>query len=123
MTAVRVLLVEDNEAYRDSLAFLLDRRGDVEVAGAVATGEEAAAAAAGLEIDVAVIDLRLPGIGGMETADAVRERAPRATVVFLSASAGSQEREAAARVGIDLVQKDEGVEALVRAIRDARRAA
>jgi DNA-binding NarL/FixJ family response regulator len=113
---VRVLLVEDNEAYRDSLRFLLARRQGIQVAGAVSTGEEALAATVDLAIDVAVVDFRLPGIGGAETAEAIRGRVRRAGIVFLSASAGDTERETARTLGIALVQKDEGVEALADAI-------
>jgi two-component system response regulator DesR len=119
MKPVRVLLVEDNEAYRDSLAFLLARREGIEVAGAVASGEEGAAAAAEHDVDVAIIDIRLPGIGGVEAAEAIRRRVPGAGVVFLSASAGDEEREAARALGVALVQKDQGVDALERAIRAA----
>jgi DNA-binding NarL/FixJ family response regulator len=119
MTAVRVLLVEDNEAYRESLRFLLGRRVGVEVAGAVASGEEAVAAVEGLDVDVAVVDFRLPGIGGVEAAEVIRRRAPGTRIVFLSASAGQQERDSARALGVALVQKDDGLEALERAIRAA----
>ena len=118
--AIRVLLVEDNDAYRDSLAFLLGRRDGIEIVGAVSSGEEAVAANAALEIDVAVLDFRLPGMGGAETAEALRERAPGPRIVFLSASAGAREREDARMLGVELVQKDAGVEALASAIRAAR---
>jgi two-component system nitrate/nitrite response regulator NarL len=114
--AIRVLLVEDNDVYRESLTFLLGRREDVEVVGGIATGSAAAAACVELAADVAVIDFRLPDIDGAEVANAVRERSPATAVVFLSASAGSEEREAARISGWALVQKDEGVESLVQAI-------
>jgi two-component system, NarL family, invasion response regulator UvrY len=122
MSPIRVLLVEDNEAYRDSLRFLLGRREGIDVVGAVSTGEEAAAAAEELEADVAVVDLRLPGIGGAETAEAVGTRHSLTRVVFLSASAGAAEQDAARSIGVGLVQKDEGIEALARAIRAAHAA-
>jgi DNA-binding NarL/FixJ family response regulator len=119
MRRIRVLLVEDNDAYRDSLAFLLGRRAGIEVAGAVPTGEEAVSAVEEQNVDVAVVDVRLPGIGGADAAEAIRRRAPRAGVVFLSASTGAEEREAARALGVALVRKDEGIESLERAIRSA----
>jgi DNA-binding NarL/FixJ family response regulator len=119
MSPIRVLLVEDNEAYRDSLAFLLGRRDGIEVAGVVSSGEEAATAVEERNVDVAVVDIRLPGMGGTDTAEAIRRRAPRASVVFLSASAGLEEHEAARALGVALVRKDEGIESLERAIRSA----
>ncbi len=116
---IRVLLVEDNEVYRESLEFLLQRRGDVLVVGAISMGSSAAAACAELEVDVAVIDYRLPDIDGAAAAEEIFERCPGAAVVFLSASAGPEEREAARLAGVALVRKDEGVEALAAAVGDA----
>jgi two-component system nitrate/nitrite response regulator NarL len=119
--AIRVLLVEDNDVYRESLTFLLGQREDVEVVGGIATGSAAAAACVELAADVAVIDFRLPDIDGAEAANAVREGSPATAVVFLSASAGSEEREAARMSGWALVQKDEGLESLVQAIHASAR--
>lgn len=116
---IRVLLVEDNDVFRESLAFLLRRYEGLEVVGAVATGASAAPASAELGADVVVIDYRLPDIDGAEAAESVRERCPEASVVFLSASAGHEEINAARSSGAALVRKDEGVDALVGAVRAA----
>ena len=119
MAPIRVLLVEDNDLFRESLVFLLRRQPDVEVVGAVADGSSAAPACAELEAEVVVIDYRLPDVDGAEAAEAVRDRCPGVSVVFLSASAGEEEHEAARSTGAPLVRKDEGVEALVDAVRAA----
>jgi DNA-binding NarL/FixJ family response regulator len=116
---IRVLLVEDNDVYREALEFLLGRRDDVVVAGAVADGSAAASTCATLGADVVVIDYRLPDLDGREVVTEVRERCPGAGMVFLSASTGEEEREAARIAHIALVGKDEGVEALVAAVREA----
>ncbi len=113
---IRVLLVEDNDVFRESLEFLLGRKEGIEVVGAVARGLSAASACAELAADVVVIDYRLPDVDGAEAAAAVRERCPDASVVFLSASAGADEQVAAQIIGASLVRKDEGVDALVRAV-------
>ncbi len=119
MAPIRVLLVEDNDVFRESLVFLLRRHPDVEVVGAVADGSSAAPACAELEAEVVVIDYRLPDVDGAEVAEAVRDRCPGASVVFLSASGGKEEHEAARSTGAPLVRKDEGVDALVDAVRKA----
>lgn len=119
MAPIRVLLVEDNDVFRESLVFLLQRQPEVEVVGAVADGSSAAPACAELEAEVVVIDYRLPDVDGAEVAEAVRDRCPGASVVFLSASAGKEEQEAARSTGAPLVRKDEGVDALVDAVRTA----
>jgi DNA-binding NarL/FixJ family response regulator len=116
---IRVLLVEDNDVYRESLEFLLDRYEGVVVVGAVALGGAAATACAERRADVVVIDYRLPDVDGSEAAEEVRERCPDAAIVFLSASVGQEERDAARSVGVALVRKDEGIDILVGAVRAA----
>jgi len=123
---IRVLLVEDNDVYRESLVFLLGREDGLEVVGAVADGRSAAPACAALEAEVVVVDYRLPDVDGTEAADDVRALCPEAAIVFLSASAGQDEVDSARRFGGAFVRKDEGVDTLVGAVRAAaaeRRAA
>jgi DNA-binding NarL/FixJ family response regulator len=119
--AIRVLLVEDNDVYRDSLAFLLRRYEGIEVVGAVADGRSAPQACEELAAHVVVVDYRLPDVDGAEAAEDVRARCPQASIVFLSASAGAAEVEAARRRGAAFVRKDEGVDTLVGAVRVAAR--
>jgi DNA-binding NarL/FixJ family response regulator len=116
---IRVLLVEDNDVYRESLEFLLDRYEGVEVVGAVALGGAAATACAERRADVVVIDYRLPDVDGSEAAEEVGARCPEAAIVFLSASVGEEERDAARSAGVALVRKDEGIDILVGAVRAA----
>lgn len=114
---IRVLLVEDSDVYRDSLVFLLGRQDGLEVVGAVADGSSAARACAELAADIVVLDYRLPDIDGAEAAEDVRNACPEAAVVFLSASAGDEEYEAARVAGAPLVRKDEGIDRLVDTVR------
>ena len=114
---IRVLLVEDSQVYRESLVFLLGRYEDLEVVGAVGDGGSAARACAELGAEVVVLDYRLPDLDGAETAEEVRARCPEAAVVFLSASAGEKEHDAARALGVPLVRKDEGLDRLVAAVR------
>jgi DNA-binding NarL/FixJ family response regulator len=117
--AIRVLLVEDNDVYRETLEFLLGRSPDVEVVGAVADGSSAPDACESLRAEVVVLDYRLPDLEGPAAAAAVRRRCPGTAVVFLSASAGDEERESARIAAMELVRKDAGVDALLRAVRTA----
>lgn len=118
---IRVLLVEDNDVFRDTIAYLLSRRDDVAVVGEVSDGASATAACADHRADVVVLDYRLPDVNGAVVAAELRERCPGASVVFLSAFGGPEELEAARIAGLTLVRKDAGVEALVEAIRVAAR--
>jgi DNA-binding NarL/FixJ family response regulator len=118
-TPIRVLLVEDNDVYRESLVFLLRRVQGLDVVGAVAVGARAATVCLEARADVVVVDFRLPDVDGAEVAADLRSRCPAAAVVFLSASAGEDEYDAASSAGAELVRKDEGVAALVGAVRAA----
>lgn len=111
---IRVLLVEDSEVYRDSLVFLLGTRSDVDVVAAVGDGAAAVLASAEHQPDVVVLDYRLPDVDGAAVAAELPE-----PVVFLSASAGRDEYDAASSAGAALVRKDEGIDALLVAIRAA----
>ena len=113
--------MEDNDVYRESLVFLLRRTEGVEVVGAVADGASALRACGELNPDVAVLDYRLPDLDGGAVAAELAARAPATAVVFLSASAGEEEYDAASSTGAALVRKDAGVDALVEAVRAAAR--
>ncbi len=116
LAPVRVLLVEDSDVYRDSLVFILGTRSDIEVVAAAPDGAAAIRAAGEHAPDVVVLDFRLPDIDGATVA---RELGDEVAVVFLSASAGREEYDAASSAGAALVRKDEGIDALVRAVRTA----
>jgi len=119
--SIRVLLVEDSDVYRESLSFLLRRHEGVDVVSAVGDGRSGLAAFASLAPDVVVLDYRLPDIDGAEVATELRTLRSDVAVVFLSASAGEDEYDAAATAGAPLVRKDDGIDALVAAVRAAAR--
>lgn len=114
---IRIVLVEDHDVFRRSLEFLLGRTVGIEVVGSVALGGDAANVCAAAGADVAVVDLRLPDVDGWQAAADVRERSPGTRIVFLSGADGPEEHEAARRLRAPLVRKNDGVEALVGAVR------
>ena len=117
---IRVVLVEDNEVFREALELLLGLRDDIAVVASVPDGTDAAAAAAEFTPDVVLMDYRLPGLDGVQATRAVREAAPRTAVVCLTASANLRERDALIEAGaVDCLRKDQGLEAIVEAIRAA----
>jgi len=117
---IRVVLVEDNDVFREALELLLGLRPEMEVAATVADGHAAAAVVAELRPDVVVMDYRLPGLDGVQATRAVREAYPEAAVVCLTASANMRERDALVEAGaVDCLRKDAGLDAIVAAIRNA----
>ena len=117
---VRILLVEDNQVFRDALELLLDMRADVEVVAAVADGSHALPAAAQHRPDVVLMDYRLPGMDGVQATAALREAHPEIGVVVLTASANSREIDALYAAGATAcLTKDQELETIVEAIKSA----
>jgi two-component system response regulator DesR len=83
--AARVLLVEDNVVYRETLELLLPGEPGIELVGAVSDGEAAVAAVGVAVPDVVLLDLRLPGLAGADAVAALRAAAPDLAVVCLTA--------------------------------------
>jgi DNA-binding NarL/FixJ family response regulator len=120
---IRVVLVEDNEVFREAVELLLGLRADIQVVASVPDGADAAAAAAELRPDVVLMDYRLPGLDGVQATRAVLEACPATAVVCLTASASLRERDALVEAGVvSFLRKDEGLDAIVAAIRNAARA-
>jgi signal transduction histidine kinase len=83
---VRVIVVDDIEQVRDSLARLLGQLGGVEVVGTAADGIEAIELVGMARPQVVVMDLRMPGMGGVEATREILARYAGVTVLLLSAS-------------------------------------
>jgi two-component system response regulator DesR len=120
---IRVVLVEDNQVFREALELLFSLQDDIDVVAAVDNGSDAAAVCAAQLPDVVVLDYRLPGLDGLQAANAVREAAPDARVVFLTASLSPGEsRELYEAGAVACLTKDSELDAIIGAIRDAAHA-
>src|SRR5919201_498574 len=80
---IRVLIVDDHELFRHGMGQLLAEQG-FEIVGEASSGEAAVALATRYEPDVVVMDLSMPGIGGIEATRRITERAPRSRVLVLT---------------------------------------
>jgi DNA-binding NarL/FixJ family response regulator len=117
---IRVLLVEDNDVFRQALILLLELQEGIDVVGAVAEGAAAVGACQDVQPHVAVMDFRLPGMDGVETTIALTEACPEVAVVCLTASASPRELDALMAAGaVDCLRKDQPLEEIVAAIRKA----
>lgn len=120
MPPVRILLVEDNEVFREALELLLGMRSDVQVVGAVGDGAAAVSAAVEHRPDVVLMDYRLPGLDGIQATAQVVEAVPQVAVVALTASADDAEREALVEAGaVMCLNKDQELDEIVGAILQA----
>jgi DNA-binding NarL/FixJ family response regulator len=123
MTPVRVLLVEDNDTFRETLELLFGLRDEVDVVAAVASGDKAPPLVAELKPDVVLMDYRMPGLNGAEATRAVLAAYPETRVVCLSASVTAAEVEEVKRAGaVACVTKDEDFDRLVATIQEAAQA-
>ncbi len=84
MTAVRVLVVDDQPLIRHSLRLIVDGASDLEVVGEAGTGEGAVMKAAELRPDVVLMDIRMPGGDGIEATRRITTDLPGTRVVVLS---------------------------------------
>jgi DNA-binding NarL/FixJ family response regulator len=117
---IRLLLVEDNEVFREALELLLALRSDIVVVASVSDGTAAVDAALEHKPDVVLMDYRLPGIDGVQATRAVREAAPEVAVVCLTASANLREVDALYEAGVvACLSKDQELDEIVEAIRGA----
>src|SRR3990170_4280495 len=80
---VRVMVVDDNAGFRESLLSLLDA-GGLDVVGEAPSGFTALEMADGLEPDVVLMDVRMPGLDGIETTRRLKSRYPGLGIVALS---------------------------------------
>ena len=114
---IRVVLVEDNDVFREALELLLGLRGDISVVASVPDGEDAARVVAEICPDVVVMDYRLPGMDGVQATGAVIASCPGVAVVCLTASANNAEMDALRAAGaFECLTKDQDLDTIVGTI-------
>ncbi|MFC8533819.1 response regulator transcription factor [Streptomyces sp. NPDC057249] len=84
MSMIRLLLAEDQSMVREALAALLGLEPDIEVVAQVARGDEVLAAAREHAVDVALLDIEMPGMTGIEATARLREALPDVKVVVVT---------------------------------------
>lgn len=82
---MKVLIVDDEQPARDRLRQILDDEDDFEVVGEAGNGQEAVALATELEPDIVLLDIRMPGMDGIEAAHHMNRMDPQPAVVFTTA--------------------------------------
>jgi DNA-binding NarL/FixJ family response regulator len=113
---IRILLVDDHAAFRQPLAFMMDREADLTVAGQA--GSLAEARDLLIDIDVAVVDLDLPDGNGVELISDLRAANPRGAVLILTASANrAQEAQAVEAGAAGVMHKSVGIREIIDAVR------
>ncbi len=123
IATVRVLLADDHALFRSGLRAVLDTQPDLECVGEAADGREAVRQIAALQPDVAVLDIRMPGLDGLTAAEAVLDRPDvRTRVLVLTTYDHDEHVHRALRAGASgFLLKSLPPEELASAIRVAAR--
>src|SRR5919199_1678693 len=122
MEPIGVLITDDHRFYREGVRALLADSRDVEVLGEAASGDEAIARAEALQPDVVLMDLKMPGINGIEATRRVVGASPHVGVLVVTMYDDDDSVFAAMRAGArGYLLKDADQEDLLRAIQAVSR--
>jgi len=115
--SIRVLLVDDHPVVREGVRRILERERDMEVCGEASNGEEALLKAAQCRADIALLDMRMPGLGGIETLSRLRQGFPQLKVLCLTLYGGQYLTQAIAAGASGYIIKEASGEDLLSAVR------
>jgi DNA-binding NarL/FixJ family response regulator len=122
MSAVRVLVVDDQALFREALATLLGARPEVEVVGEAGDGHQALERAAALQPDVVLMDLHMPVLDGIAATRRLTVEQPGVRVLALTTFDDDEDVFAALRAGaLGYLLKDVSSDRLVEAVLSAAR--
>ena len=122
MSAVRVLVVDDQALFREALATLLGARPEVEVVGEAGNGHQALERATALQPDVVLMDLHMPVLDGIAATRRLKVEQPGVRVLALTTFDDDEDVFAALRAGaLGYLLKDVSSDRLVEAVLSAAR--
>lgn len=115
---IRILITDDHALLRSGLRLLLDREDDLQTVGEATTAEEALDAVAGGGVDLVLLDVEMPGMGGLEGAERLRAAHPDLAILVLSMHSETDDVRRAFAAGANgYVLKTAADEQLVQAVR------
>ena len=118
---MRVLLIDDHSLVRSGLEAMLQSRG-VEIAGSVGSGQEGVQQALTLKPDIILLDVKMPGMGGLDTLQQLRQQGVEVPVLMLTMSRDESDLQGALRNGAQgYLLKDMDPDDLVPALNSAVR--
>lgn len=101
MSPVRILIVDDQSPFRDASRMVVEMTDGFEVAGEAANGEEAIAQVRELSPDLVLMDVQMPGIGGLEATRRIRSLPDPPPVVVMSTHESGDYSQAALDAGAE----------------------
>jgi len=117
---IKVMLVDDEQLLRAGVRLVLRHADDIEVTAEAGDGAEAVRLACTQPVDVALVDIRMPGTDGLTAAEQLAVRAPAVKVVMLTTFGEQEYITRALRAGAaGFLLKDSGPQELIHAVRAA----
>jgi NarL family two-component system response regulator LiaR len=121
-TKIRVLIVDDHAVVRQGIRTFLETALDLEVVGAAEGGAQAVRLAQEFNPDVALVDMLMPGLDGVQTTRAIRSASPHTQVVIFTSYHEDEHIFPAIRAGaLSYLMKDAAPSEIAEAIRKAAR--
>jgi DNA-binding NarL/FixJ family response regulator len=115
---LKILLADDHPLFRGGLRNLIQTQDDLEIVGEAATGEEVVEMTSKLNPDVIVMDIRMPGINGIEATKIIKEKHPHIKVLIVTMLKNDKSVFTAMKMGArGYVLKDAGEMELLQSIR------
>src|SRR5918998_2464171 len=99
MTQTKVLIIDDHPLFRRGIRWTLDAAEDIEVIGEAENAAEAIEITDRVFPDVALVDINLPGLNGLEVARVIKRRHPRVRIIVLSVYEDDEQLFNAIKVG------------------------
>jgi DNA-binding NarL/FixJ family response regulator len=122
MEPIHVLIADDHRLYREGVRKMLSVAPDIEIVGDAVSGEEAIAQALALQPDVILMDLKMPGVNGIEATRRILYASPRIGVLVLTMFETDETVFAAMRAGArGYLLKDVDQEDVIRAVKAVSR--
>lgn len=117
MECIRLLLVDDNAGFLKVAADILSQHPELLIVGLTQSGEEAINLVGDLRPDLVLMDMSMPGIGGLEATRRIKKVRSAPSVIILTLNEGTEFSSSAYEAGADgFVTKSEFVDALLPAI-------
>ena len=118
---IRVLVADDHALFRRGLEMVLESEPDIEVVGEANDGQEAVRQAIELMPDIVLMDVRMPGGGGIEACQAIKEAAPHLKILMLTISDEEDDLYEAIKAGASgYLLKEISIEEVADAIRSVQ---
>jgi len=122
MDPIRVLIADDHPFYREGVRTMLSVAPEIEIVGEAASGDETITQAESLQPDVILMDLKMPGVNGIEATRRILHTSPHIGVLVLTMFEADESVFAAMRAGArGYLLKDADQEELIRAIKAVSR--